>query len=185
MTANKNTNDSHQQPNEDEDWENFLSSHSSDLGNLEKSHTARKFERHAQKSEKKKLLDAADLTRDSFVRPGRPSGTGSSRDYGSGHGRGPRDFNSSWLDVDETLGDDSFTPGPPDIGTMRRGTVIFALITLVGVVGLILVAFLPSIAPLLGTICGVLTLVGAVGLIMRLRGHNETKTDPFDDGARV
>lgn len=172
MTANKDTNDSHQQPNDGSEWEDFVSNHSSELSDLEKSRAARKFEKQAEKEEKQRLLDAKDLTNDSFVRPG-------------GAGKGPRDFQNSWLDVDDALGDNTFTPGPPNIGSMRRGTVVFAIMTLIGVLGLILVVFFPSIAPVLATISGVLTLIGAVGLFTRLRGHSETRDDPFDDGARV
>ena len=54
-----------------------------------------------------------------------------------------------------------------------------------GVIGVIGSVFLPSMAPVLGTIFGTSTLIGAAGLIMRHKGHNETKTDYFDDGARV
>lgn len=173
MTANKDTNDAHKPQNDDADWQNFLEAHGEDLTDIERSRTARKFEKHAEKQEKKRLLDASDLTSDSFT--AKP-----------GVGRGPRDFRTSWLDMDDSLGDDgTFTPAPADLGSMKRSTIAFAIITLVGVLGLILVLFVPAIARILGTVAGLLTLIGAAGLVMQLRGHNETKTSPFDDGARV
>ena len=172
MTANKNTNPEQVPPNDDADWRNFVDSHSDDLSDIEKSHTARKFEKAAKKEEKKRLLDAQDLTSDSF------SSTRSA-------GHGPRDFNNSWLDIDDSLGDEDFVPGPANVGSFKRSTFVFAIMTVVGVLGLILVLFVPAIAGILATVAGLLTLIGAVGLVMQLRGHNETKSSPFDDGARV
>ncbi|MCI1901577.1 MAG: hypothetical protein LKI93_02430 [Bifidobacteriaceae bacterium] len=182
MTENKNANDSHESPTggsndnsgTDSDWQSFLDSHSDDLSDVESSHTARKFERHAKKEEKRRLVDAKDLTADSFA-----------ASSGNNAGHGPRDFNNSWLDIDDDLGSDNFTPDPPDVGSMKRSTVAFAVITVIGVLGLILVLFVPQVAGLLATIAGLLTLIGAVGLVMQLRGHNETRSSPFDDGARV
>jgi hypothetical protein len=88
--------------------------------------------------------------------------------------------------VDDDLGSD-FAPGPENsnVGSMKRSTVVFAIIAILGVLGLVLVLFAPQIAGLLGTIAGLLTLVGGAGLFMQLRGHSETRSSPFDDGARV
>lgn len=169
MTANKNTNDSDDQPNNDSDWEDFLTSHTEDLGSIEGSHTARKFEREAKKTEAKKLIDASQLTPDSFA---------------SGAGQGPRDYATSWLDADDALGT-SYNPGPVDLGSLKRSTVTFAIFAVVGVLGLILSLFIPRLAGVVATVAGVILIIGATGLLLQLRGHNETKTDPFDDGARV
>ena len=71
---------------------------------------------------------------------------------------------------------------------MNKSKLVFWILLIVGVIGVIGVigsVFLPSMAPVLGTIFGTSTLIGAAGLIMRHKGHNETKTDYFDDGARV
>ncbi|MCI1984200.1 MAG: hypothetical protein LKJ47_05450 [Bifidobacteriaceae bacterium] len=192
-----------------DNWQSFLDSHDADLSDVENSRTARKFERHARKeeerAEKQRVVDARDLTADSFAASSRKKprwswgkkrsnddfanafGTSSDSDNpGHNTGSGPRDFQSSWLDVDDDLGSD-FTPGPENsnVGSMKKSTVTFAIITVLGVLGLVLVLFVPQIAGLLGTIAGVLTLIGAAGLFMQLRGHSETRSNPFDDGARV
>ena len=69
---------------------------------------------------------------------------------------------------------DPFTPPNPDLGPVNKSKLVFWILLIVGVIGVIGSVFLPSMA-----------LIGAAGLIMRHKGHNETKTDYFDDGARV
>ena len=54
-----------------------------------------------------------------------------------------------------------------------------------GVIGIIASVFVPALASILGSIFGLCALVGAAGLIVQHKGHRETRTDEFDDGARV
>ena len=61
----------------------------------------------------------------------------------------------------------------------------FTVIVCITVAGIILSVFMPALAAILGSIFGVCALVGAAGLIAQHKGHAQTRTDPFDDGARV
>lgn len=80
----------------------FLDEYSDDLGDVERSHTAKKFDRHAtrkeKREEKKAILSVNDLKQGSFV-----------------DSSGPRDFTqSSWLDTDDVMDRGSvFTPPIP------------------------------------------------------------------------
>lgn len=181
MTGNKDSNvnptSSNGGANGDDEhlqWEEFLSSHESDLDEVARSRSARKFDKAARKAEKKAQFSVHDLKAEAFTRTP-PTG------------RGPRDFsNSSWLDVDETMdGDSTFTPPNPSLGPVSRSGLLFVILLVAGVLGLAAAVLLPSMASLLGTVCGVMTLIGAGGLLARHRGHSETRRDIFDDGARV
>lgn len=83
-------------------WNRFLDEYSDDLGDVERSRTARKFDRHAtrqeKREEKKAILSVNDLKQGSFV-----------------DSSGPRDFTqSSWLDTDDVMDRGSvFTPPIP------------------------------------------------------------------------
>lgn len=72
-------------------WNRFLDEYSDDLGEVERSRTARKFDRHAtrqdKREEKRAILSVNDLKQGSFV-----------------DSSGPRDFTqSSWLDTDDVM----------------------------------------------------------------------------------
>ncbi|MUH58887.1 hypothetical protein [Bifidobacterium canis] len=155
---------------EEQAWDRFLDEYSEDLQDVEKSRTAKKFDKHAAKQEKKAMLSVDDLKQDSFV-----------------NASGPRDFtNSSWLDTDDVMDRGSvFTPPNPDLGKIRWSRLVCGILLVVGVVGVIATTFLPAYATVLGVIFGICVLVGAGGLFVTHRGHDETKTSEEDDGARV
>lgn len=179
MTTGKDTNDADKPTSPgagngghgDAEWERFVGEHADDLGDVANSRSARRFERHARREEKKALLSVNDLTADSFVR--RPSG--------------PRDFTrSSWLDVDDTMDSGNhFAPPDPDLGDVRRSTALLGAMVALGVLGLVAAVLSPVLNGPIAGISGVVLLVGAAGLFMRLRGHSETRRDIFDDGSRV
>ena len=84
----------------------------------------------------------------------------------SGPARGPRDFTgSSWLDTDDVMdryGDD-FVPPNPKIGHVGGAKLLFWILL----------------------VAGICIIIGGAGLLARHKGFNETRTDYFDDGARV
>lgn len=152
----------------DDAWEAFMSEHADDLQDVSRSHAARKFEKHAQKEEKRAVLSVDDLASDSFVQGG----------------RGPRDFTgSSWLDTDDVMDrHGGFRPPRP---SLRRGTsttrIVFGTLAIVGVVGIILAAFIPRLIAF-GALFALLALVGAGGLLAT-RSPNPHLPDQGDDGA--
>lgn len=159
---------------DDDAWQDFMAAHSDDLDDVERSRTARKFEKQAKRIEKQALLNAADLNADAFV-------------DGIGAGKGPRDFTGrSWLDADDTMDEGSdFVPPNPAIGPVRTSKLVLIGMTIVGVLALVGCVLLPNWSSLLGAVGGALTILGAAGLLMMHKGHTETRTDIFDDGARV
>ncbi len=193
MTENNNSNAEDEQPNTppdftnqnatanemphnsndfDADWNAFAAAHANDLSDVERSRSAKRFKKQAQKKEKEALLSVNDLDASAFTNVG----------------HGPRDFTgSSWLDTDEVMDryGDTFTAPNPDVGPVKKSKLVFWILLIVGVVGLIFSVFFPSAASILGTVFGVCTLIGAAGLIVQHKGHTETRHDIFDDGARV
>ncbi|WP_291527691.1 hypothetical protein [Bifidobacterium sp. UBA744] len=158
----------------DEAWRDFLAEHHDDLGGVKRSRTAHAFEKQARRIEKQALLNAADLNADAFV-------------DGIGAGTGPRDFTgSSWLDADEAMdGGSDFVPPNPVIGPVRTSKLVFIGMVVVGVLALVGCVLLPNWSSPLGAVGGALTILGAAGLLMMHKGHTETRSDIFDDGARV
>ncbi|MBM6699488.1 hypothetical protein H7U32_03970 [Bifidobacterium pullorum subsp. saeculare] len=158
-------------------WAAFEAEHRDELKDVAGSSSARKFERHAQRKEKEALLNVDDLTADSFAH-----GNAGARS------RGPRDFSgSSWLDTDEVMdryGED-FVPPNPSIGPVNKAKALFWILLVVGIAGIIASVFVPALTGFLGSVFGLCALLGAAGLIIRHRGHRQTRTDEFDDGARV
>ena len=185
MTDLNNTNDDAVRPNHtpddessqaelDEAWAAFEAEHKDDLADVAASRSAKRFEKHAERRDKEAVVNARDLSPEAF------SSTGANH--------GPRDFTgSSWLDADEVMDqyDDGFTEPNPTIGPIKRSKLLFWALLLIGIAGIIATAFLPAFAGILGTVFGACTLIGAAGLIMQHKGHNETREDYFDDGARV
>ncbi len=159
----------------DSAWAEFAQSHADDLKAVENSRSAKRFEKHAQRREKEALLSINDLDQGTFTDD-------------IVRGRGPRDFtSSSWLDTDSVMdryGDD-FVPPNPQIGHVKVSKLIFWILLVAGVAGVIASAFMPALATILGTIFGLCALIGAAGLIVQHKGHAQTRTDEFDDGARV
>ena len=156
-------------------WAEFASSHADDLKAVEHSRNAKRFEKHAQRREKEALLSIRDLDQGTFTDD-------------MPQGRGPRDFmGSSWLDADSVMdrhGDD-FTPPNPSIGHVKVSKLVFWVLLVVGVAGIIASVFMPTLAAILGSIFGFCALVGAAGLIVQHKGYSQTRSDEFDDGARV
>ena len=62
---------------------------------------------------------------------------------------------------------------------------MFGLIFVIGIVGIIATVFIPHMASVLGVVFALCILVGAGGLLAQHKGHDETKRDEFDDGARA
>ena len=169
MTDLNNSNDDEERPNDashgggspmddlDAAWAEFADSHADDLKAVERSRSAKRFEKHAQRREKEALLSIDDLDQGTFTNDA------------PANGRGTRDFTGSrWLVTDRVMdryGDD-FVPPSPEIGIIAS-------------------VFVPALASILGSIFGLCALVGAAGLIVQHKGHRETRTDEFDDGARV
>ena len=157
-------------------WAEFADSHADDLKAVERSRSAKRFEKHAQRREKEALLSIDDLDQGTFTNDA------------PANGRGPRDFTgSSWLDTDRVMdryGDD-FVPPNPEIGHVKLSKLVFWILLVAGVIGIIASVFVPALASILGSIFGLCALVGAAGLIVQHKGHRETRTDEFDDGARV
>ncbi|NMN00374.1 hypothetical protein G1C96_0953 [Bifidobacterium sp. DSM 109958] len=160
---------------DDAAWRDFLAAHGDELDSVERSRAARRFERHAQKKEKEALLDVRDLSPDAFA----GSSAGGARS-------GPRDFTGrSWLDVDDVMDQGSdFVAPDPDI-PVRASKLVLWIIVVIGVLALAGCVLIPSMSSLLGALGGALTMVGAAGLLMLHKGHTQTRTDEFDDGARV
>lgn len=180
MTGNKDTNADPAPQNDgydgtDREWERFMSDHGDELNELERSRSARKFDKAAKKAEKAAQFDVRDLKSSAFA------------DTRIRTAPGPRDFQGrSWLDTDDVMDEDStFTPPNPSLGPIRKSTVLFVAMLVVGVACLVAAIFTPPFSGLLGTAGGLLTLLGATGMFIRHRGHAETRIDPFDDGARV
>ena len=184
MTDLNNSNDDEERPNDashgggspmddlDAAWAEFADSHA----DVERSRSAKRFEKHAQRREKEALLSIDDLDQGTFTNDA------------PANGRGPRDFTgSSWLDTDRVMdryGDD-FVPPNPEIGHVKLSKLVFWILLVAGVIGIIASVFVPALASILGSIFGLCALVGAAGLIVQHKGHRETRTDEFDDGARV
>lgn len=68
---------------------------------------------------------------------------------------------------------------------MNASKLVFWILLVAGVAGIIASVFVPALATFLGSIFGLCALVGGAGLILQHKGHTETRTDMFDDGARV
>ena len=188
MTDLNNSNDDEERPNDashddaassddlDAAWAEFADAHADDLKAVEHSRNAKRFERHAQRQEKKTLLSVDDLDQGTFT------------DDMPSNGHGPRDFTgSSWLDTDHVMdryGDD-FVPPNPEIGHVKPSKLVFWILLVAGVVGIIASVFVPALASILGSIFGLCALIGAAGLIVQHKGNSQTRVDEFDDGARV
>ncbi|MCI1663504.1 hypothetical protein [Bifidobacterium crudilactis] len=154
-------------------WSDFVDAHADDISAVERSRAAKRFEKSAQKAQKKAALSVDDLKSSAFTNAGRSGG--------------PRDFQgTSWLDTDDVMDSDSvFTPPNPNLGHMRRGVLTFSVMCILGLVAFAAAILLPAWSGTIGTIGGVLMLIGGVGLFTQLRGHANTRSDPYDDGARV
>ena len=162
---------------DDLDWAAFAAEHANDLQDVERSRNARRFEKHAQRKEKEALLSVDDLDAGTFTDDKVPL-----------HQRGPRDHGGrSWLDTDDVMDEygDDFVPPNPKIGRVIASKLVFWILLGAGVAGIIASVFVPALATFLGSIFGLCALVGGAGLILQHKGHTETRTDMFDDGARV
>ena len=139
MTDLNNSNDDEERPNDashgggspmddlDAAWAEFADSHADDLKAVERSRSAKRFEKHAQRREKEALLSIDDLDQGTFTNDA------------PANGRGPRDFTgSSWLDTDRVMdryGDD-FVPPNPEIGHVKLSKLVFWILLVAGVIGI-------------------------------------------------
>lgn len=161
---------------EDDLWTEFERNHEQDLKDIAASRDAKRFEHHAKRKEKERLLSVNDLDEGAFT------------DDTPRTGHGPRDFTaSSWLDTDDVMdqsGDDFVAPNP-HIGHIPVTKLVLWALFIVGVFGTILSVFIPALAGVLSTIFGTCALLGGAGLVIGHRGHTQTRSDIFDDGSRV
>lgn len=149
----------------DESWENFVQEHEQDLQDIENSHSAHRFERHAQRQENKKLMqELRDNTRTA----------------------GPRDFtNSSWLQTDsimDQLGDDFIEPNPT-FSYSNKPLILYTILFIISIVGVIVSVLFPAYTAIIGSLSALIFLLAGAGLLAQLR--NKKPRTPFDDGARV
>ena len=184
MTEHNNTNASGERPTDGSDgtssgepldaaWEAFAQEHADDLDDVARSRNAKRFEKYAKRAEKQALLSVNDLDQGTFT------------DDAIGPGRGPRDATaSSWLETDAVMDryGEGFTP-PTSFAPTPRRIVLFAALTVIGVLGVIASVLVPRWTGMLGTVFGTLLLIGIAGLVVSRRGKRHN--DPFDDGARV
>ncbi|MEJ5921965.1 hypothetical protein [Bifidobacterium thermophilum] len=184
MTEHNNTNASGARPTDGSDgassgepldasWEAFAQEHADDLADVARSRNAKRFEKHAERAQKKAMLSVNDLDQGTFT------------DDAIGPGRGPRDTTaSSWLDTDVVMDryGGGFTP-PTSFAPTSRRLIVFAALTVIGVLGIIASVLVPRFTGMLGTVFGAVLLVGIAGLAASRRGKRHD--DPFDDGARV
>ena len=80
---------------------------------------------------------------------------------------------------------DDFVPPNPKIGRVRFSKLVFWILLVAGILGAIASVFLPAYTGVLGVIAGICVIVGGAGLLAQHRGFSRTRTDYFDDGARV
>ncbi|MCH9276865.1 DUF308 domain-containing protein [Bifidobacterium amazonense] len=187
MTDLNNSNGGDERPNPtpnggddlDGAWAAFAEAHADELKDVEHSRSARRFERHAQRKEKEKLVSVNDLDNGVFTDDLKPLNQ---------RIRGPRDnTSSSWLDADDVMdryGDD-FTPPNPSIGPVKPAKLVFWILLVAGIAGVIASVFMPTLAALLGTVFGACAVIGGAGLIVQHKGHTQTRDGYTDDGARV
>lgn len=151
-------------------WESFLSDYADEISGLESSRTAKKFVRKAEKADKKGpsylLVDASQFNPSAFVMPPNQSNSSSSRASGSSVGHGPRDFETSWLDIDDVLERrGGFTPPKPHIPRSSMTTVAMTFLLVLGVFGVVVSIMAPTLSWWLRIISGVLLVLGITGLI--------------------
>ena len=154
-----------------DDWQRFLDDHADDLGDVARSRTAKKFDRHAKREEKKTVLTVDDLSAEAFTNAG----------------RGPRDYRSSWLDTDDVLDRDGsgFRAPNPSLRGIRTSKLICAAILALGVAAIIVAACCPRIVGVIGLLGALCVLIGAGGLIAQHEGRDVIHDDDSDNGARV
>lgn len=170
--------------NLDAAWSAFEAEHKDELKSVASSRNAKRFEKHAERREKEQLINIDDLAPDAFSR--------------TGASHGPRDFTgSSWLDTDAVMDaydDGGFTPPDPEIGPVKRSTLVCWILLAVGLVGSVATMFIPGLdtLPFLNWLADILfgmcTVIGLVGLISKLLNRRQQTGDRggyFDDGARV
>lgn len=155
----KNNTKNNNNSNFDDAWSNFIADHSDDFNDIANSRNAKSFEEHARRKDKKKI-------------------------------QGPRDnTSSSWLDVDKTMDEygDDFVPPNPNFNNISWETAILWIVFVVGIAGIIVSAFLPDFASIIGVLSGIFLLLGGAGLLMcRKKSSNyEDDYNDYDDGARV
>lgn len=175
MTSSKDTNDPHRygkgmsqssnneneknSKNFEDDWLNFITDHSDELKDISNSRDAKSFEKHAKKKENAQ----------NFYLIAKNS-------------RGPRDnTRTSWLDVDTTMDEygDNFVPPNPKLEDISPVTFVLWTVFAVGIAGIILSAFLPSLATIVGIISAILMLLGGLGIFL-----NRKKPDPYKEDYR-
>lgn len=150
--------------NDTDAWNQFVSEHADELQDMERSNHAKRFEQHVRRLEKKQQL--------AYQQPRVKT-------------PGPRDTTTSWLDVDETMDnyDDGFTAPNPDFPHPSRIVLLMWIFIMLGVAGIIISAFVPMLAYLLGTSSAVILLIASSILLIKRRKPDNF--DDEDDGARV
>lgn len=160
------------------EWNDFMLEHADEFDSIAHSSSARRFERAAQKHDRRA---AAAVKRIQEERQ---------REQSRLTAPGPRDYTTSWLDADQTLDSSApFEEPNPDLGSAHKSTILFISLCTIGVLGLVAVFFVPSLAAVLSMIFGACLLIGGFGLLTRLpKRHSAPRNDaddPFGNGARV
>lgn len=168
--------------NTGDDWSVFLAEHAEDFDDIANSRSAKSFEKHAKKAERKNLEEHIDHNNSSKNDNNLSSLLRSAA--------GPRDnTRSSWLDVDSTMEDygDDFVPPNPTLKNISTVNLILWIVFIAGIAGIILTAFLPFLASFVGIISAILILLGGAGLLMNRKENNSCKNDyeDFGYGSRV
>lgn len=128
----------------DEQWQEFLDAHSDDLENVESSRAAKKFERSAQRAEKKaqRKLRIEDFNDSVFAQPRTPI----------------RGYSVSWLDADEA--DNHFHAPDPSWNSLQIAVIAAVILIILGFASLLGALCVPQLRQFLGATSGILILLG-------------------------
>ncbi|WP_418968662.1 hypothetical protein [Alloscardovia omnicolens] len=162
------TNDNHNNPTDDT-WEDFINAHSDDLKSLEKSRTAKKFEKKASKIDeqvkKRPILRIENFNDDIFT----------------DHHSVPRGYSTSWLDAD----DDHFHAPTPQWSSVALSSILAALFIIAGFASIFLAVAFPIISRIGGIIGGICLILGCGIFITMHKSRTNSSSNRHNDGARV
>lgn len=187
MSTHNNTRPAHNE--ESDEWKEFLSEHS-ELSKVEHSSSARRFEKAARRRSHRNdsphnsqgtyrslFSQRAHAQADTQTGFREPDGSIDNADINPSDS-GPRDFDSSFLDTDHVLEHEDGPYVPPDADdpdTQKRSTAVFAAFIVIGVILLIVCAFVPFLARVFGTVGVVGIVIGGVGLFLQNKDRPRTR----------
>lgn len=191
MSTHNNTRPAHNEGSDE--WKEFLSEHS-ELSEVEHSPSARRFEKAARRqshehtsSHQSQSTHRSFFSRHTHARTHartraqtgfrEPDGSIDNADINPSD-PGPRDFDNSFLDTDHVLEREDGPYVPPDADdpdTQKRSTMVFAVLIVIGIALLIVCAFVPFLAGVLGTVGVVGVMIGGVGLFLQNKDRPRTR----------